>query len=81
MTAEALKSILDVLRAANVMQAHVKSGHEEIAVTFGPEPMPADLGVEPAPGGWKTQPSDPHDPDPLGLGSLDAPIAYDEVIE
>lgn len=85
MTVETFKDFLAAMRAANVMQAHIKCGDEAISIVFGPEPMGVDSG-DPVPGGWKTepsasmvpQPSDPHDPDPLQLGPLDAPIAFDD---
>jgi hypothetical protein len=79
MTASQLGEYLSVLQAANVMSCRlVLNGELELSATFAPA-MPADTA--PAPGGWKTQPSDPHDPDPLGLGALDAPFAYDESVE
>lgn len=86
MTVETFKDFLAAMRAANVMQANIKCGDESMSIVFGPEPMPGLDSADPIPGGWKTdpaaqvvpQPSDPMDPDPLGLGSLDAPIAYDD---
>ena len=68
---------LKVMQDRNVMSCRlILHGDAEVAVTLGPS-MPAASG-EPAPGAWKAQPSDPHDPDPLGLGPLDAPLAFDE---
>ena len=77
MTAAQLGEYLTVLQAANVMSCRlVLHGQLELNATFAPA-LPSETGA-PAPGGWKTQPSDPHDPDPLGLGPLDAPFAFDE---
>jgi hypothetical protein len=77
MTAETLDSILAVLRKHNVMSANLEVGSQRIAVTMGPE-LPAGGTADPEPGAWKTQVSDPTDPDPLGLGTLDAPMAFDD---
>jgi hypothetical protein len=75
-TPDLLDATLAVLRKHNVMTFHIESGGDKFAGTLGPEPMaPA---TDAAPGGWKTQPSDPQDPDPLGLGPLDAPMALDD---
>ena len=76
-TPDILDSMLSVMRKHNVMSANIESNGEKIAVTLGPE-MPASApSAAPVPGGWKTEPSDPHDPDPLGLGALDAPMQFD----
>ena len=72
-----LKACVDT----NVMSCRlVLHGDAEIQVTFGPS-MPAEMLADPKPGGWKTEVSDPTDPDPLGLGALDAPFADEAVPE
>jgi hypothetical protein len=77
MSPEVLKHYLDVLRGANVMSARlVLNGDAELSVTMGPD-YPHET-AEPAPGGWKIEVSDPEDPDPLQLGILDAPLAFDD---
>lgn len=73
MTALELNEYLCCLRANNVMAANFKLEGLDMHVTFGPEPAPMDSAV---PGGWKSMPlvegpSDPDDPDPLKLGTLD----------
>lgn len=80
MTPELLKQYLKVLRAENVMSGRVVFDGLELAVTFGPEyPSDgADAPPAPLPGGWKAEVSDPDDPDPLGLGPLDAPLPLDD---
>lgn len=77
MTAAHLKELLDVMQAANVMQGRIKDGEFELAVVFAPV-YTETTGKDASPGGWKTEPSDPSDPDPLQLGPLDAPIAFDD---
>jgi hypothetical protein len=59
------------------MQARLKDGEFELAVVFGPEPFAAPAQMS-DPGAWKTEPSDPQDPDPLNLGALDAEPAFDD---
>lgn len=89
MTPLELNEYLCCLRANHVMQASLKLGDDTLSVTFAPEfeqpkwmANEAPATQDPAPGAWKQEPSDPDDPDPLGLGPLDAPLAYDaEVIE
>lgn len=75
---EILDQFLTVMRKHNVMSANLESGGERIAVTMGPDFPVAPVGVDPAPGGWKVEVSDSQDPDPLGLGPLDAPMAFDD---
>jgi hypothetical protein len=82
-TPQVLDEMLTVLRKHNVMSANLECGGDRIAVTLGPDfPEMADtqIGnsdtqngsvVASGPGGWKAEPSDPQDPDPLGLGTLD----------
>lgn len=74
-----LRDALKAMQDANVMSGQIKLEGLELAVTFGlpPEPVAAPVVA----GGWKTDPQDPDDPDPLGIGSLDAPIAFDAVAE
>lgn len=72
-----LDEMLAVLRKHNAMSAHIESNGDKIAVTLGPE-LPVGPSEDPVPGGWKTQVSDPQDPDPLKLGTLDAPMAFDD---
>lgn len=80
-TPELLDQFLGVMRRHNVMSAHLESGCDKLAVTLGPEmPTVHDLVPDraPVPGGWKSAVSDPSDPDPLGLGPLDAPLALED---
>lgn len=78
MSPEILKHYLDVLRGANVMSARlVLDGDCEMAFTMGPD-FPAGPSQDPSPGGWKIEVSDPEDPDPLQLGTLDAPLSFDD---
>jgi hypothetical protein len=76
-----LDTFLAVLRKHNVMSAHLESGPDKIAVTLGPEfpAMDTDVPAELVPGGWKTQAPDSYDPDPLGLGNLDAAPAIEDI--
>jgi hypothetical protein len=74
MTADTLDQLLAVLRKHNVMTAHIDG--DKLTVTMGPDAPPAF--TNPEPGGWKTEPSDPLDPDPLGLGTLDAGMSFDD---
>lgn len=74
-----LNEYLCCLRANNVMSAHLKFDGTELAVTIGPDaPLWGGEQTSAEPGGWKSTPSDPQDPDPLGLGTLDAPMAMDD---
>ncbi len=74
-----LEAYLKVMQAAGVMSCRmVLHADAEVNVTFAPA-IPKESTGAPLPGGWKTAPSDALDPDPLGLGSLDAPLAFDEV--
>lgn len=89
MTPAELKDYLSAMREAHVMSARlVLGGGVELAVTFGLD-MPTIPG-DAVPGGWKTGGptgpeqdgvSDPDDPDPLGLGPLDAPQGFDDPME
>jgi hypothetical protein len=75
MSPDDLKQYLKVLREGNVMSANLKFPDGfALAVVMGPDPMPEAQSENPAPGGWKT---DVQDPDPLGLGALDAEFAMD----
>ena len=72
-----LAEYLAAFRAADVMSAHlVLPTGASLSITLGPA-MPVETAA-PLPGRWKTEASDPHDPDPLQLGSLDAPMTFDE---
>jgi hypothetical protein len=81
---EELKQYLAAMNEAHVMSAKlVLPGGVELAVTFGLSFEPTQPNVPVAPGGWKGGPdqggvSDPLDPDPLGLGPLDAEMAFDD---
>jgi hypothetical protein len=89
MSPEQLKQYIDVLRAGNVMQASLKFSLQtdnlvapvELSLVLGPDPIPVDVLGDPQPGGWKRDPNDPEDPDPLGLGDLDAPFPADPAPE
>lgn len=78
MTPYELNEYLCCLRANNVMSGHVKTDEFELNVTLAPEFDKVQSDSPNPPGGWKTVVSDPSDPDPLGLGALDAPIAFDD---
>lgn len=78
MTPIELNEYLCCLRANNVMSCSVKFDGLELAATFAPEFDKVTADPPRAPGGWKSEVSDPEDPDPLQIGNLDAPIAFDD---
>lgn len=53
MSPDDLAAYLRVMREANLMQATLKTDDLELAVVFGPDPLP-DMGSAPTPGGWKS---------------------------
>ncbi len=75
LTPQLLAEYLKVMRQADVMSARIDTESFDIQVTMGPGRSSAEY--VPLPEGWKEDASDPLDPDPLGLGSLDAPFAHD----
>lgn len=80
MTAQELKDFLDVMRGAGLMQGFLETKDLKLSVTFAPTDLVPPEAAS-GPGGWKMDPRDEQDPDPLGLGNLDAPIPVDPVSE
>jgi hypothetical protein len=78
MSPDVLAQYLKVMRDAGLMSFRLNVEGLDMTAAFGPDMPAQDMEPERAPGGWKTEPSDPTDPDPLQLGPLDAPIAFED---
>ena len=88
MSPEQLKSFLDVVRESRLGSFSVEfpvpgdfGAVVKLSGVFIPDMPTLDSAGDPEPGGWKRDPQDEQDPDPLGLGALDAPFAADPMPE